>query len=63
MSTICTYNGNFAAELILDLPLLDGIGSFLLDDLEELLDTHLGELGGYRLSAFACVTGFGNVTD
>jgi hypothetical protein len=41
-----SYNGHFSAELILDLTLLVSIGTFFLDDLEELFDTHLG--GGCR---------------
>jgi hypothetical protein len=41
-----SYNGYFSAELILDLTLLISIWTFLLDDLEELFDTHLG--GGGR---------------
>lgn len=36
-----TYNGDLATELVFDLAFLDGIWSFLLDDLEELFDTHL----------------------
>jgi hypothetical protein len=41
-----TYNGYLSAELILDFTLLVGIRTFILDDLEELFDTHLG--GGCR---------------
>ena len=37
-----TYNGYLSAELILDLTLFVGIWTFILDDLEELFDTHLG---------------------
>jgi hypothetical protein len=44
------YNGNFATKLVLDFSLLDGIRSLLLDDLEELLDTHVGELGCVTVS-------------
>ena len=35
-----THDGNFATKLILDLALLNRIRRLLLDDLEELLDTH-----------------------
>lgn len=35
-----TYNGNFPTELILDLALFDSVWRLLLDDLEELFDTH-----------------------
>jgi len=42
----CTYNGYLSAKLILDLTLLIRIWTFILDDLEELLDTHL--CGGCR---------------
>lgn len=35
-----TYDGDFATELVLDFAFLDGFRSFLLDDGEELLDTH-----------------------
>ena len=42
----CTYNGYLSAKLILDLTLLVGIRTFVLDDLEELFNTHLG--GGFR---------------
>jgi hypothetical protein len=41
--TAQTHNRNFATELVLDLALLDGVGGLLLDDGEELLDTHLDE--------------------
>jgi hypothetical protein len=37
-----TYNGYFPTELILDLAFFVGIWTLLLDDLKELLDTHLG---------------------
>ena len=30
-----TYDGDLAAELILDLAILDGIGAVFVDDLEE----------------------------
>lgn len=36
-----TYDGYFAAELVLDLTFFVGIGAFLLNDGEELFDTHL----------------------
>ena len=39
---LSTYNGYLSAELILDLALFVGIWTFILDDLEELFDTHLG---------------------
>lgn len=35
-----TYNGNFAAKLVLDVTLFDGVRRLLLDNGEELLDTH-----------------------
>lgn len=41
-----TYNGYLSAELVLDLSLLIGIRTLILDDLEELFDSHLG--GGCR---------------
>ena len=36
------YNGDFSAELILDLALLESIWAFIFDNREELFDTHLG---------------------
>jgi hypothetical protein len=39
---VSAYDGDLAAKLVLDLTLLDRIWSFLLDDLKELLNTHLG---------------------
>jgi len=35
------YNCDLAAELVLDLALLDSIGGFIFDDGEKLFDTHL----------------------
>lgn len=35
-----TYNGNFAPKLVLDFPFFNGLRSLLLDNLEQLLDTH-----------------------
>lgn len=35
-----THDGDLAAEVVLDLALLDGVGRLLLDDGEELLDAH-----------------------
>lgn len=46
-----TYNGHFATELVLDLALLDGIWGLVLDDGEELFDTHVGK--GSLSSPFA----------
>jgi hypothetical protein len=40
-----THYCDFAPELVLDLALLDRIWSLLLDDLEELFDTHGGDFG------------------
>jgi hypothetical protein len=36
------YNGDFATELVLDLARLDGSRRVLLDELEEVLDAHVG---------------------
>lgn len=37
-----TYNSHFATKLVLDLALFDSIRRLLLDDGEELFDTHDG---------------------
>lgn len=36
------YNGDFATELVLDLARLDSSRRVLLDELEEVLDAHVG---------------------
>ena len=36
------YNGDFATELVLDLARLDSSWRVLLDELEEVLDAHVG---------------------
>ena len=48
----CTYNGYLSAKLILDLTLLIRIWTFILDDLEELFDAHLG--GSCRSVVLRC---------
>jgi len=50
----CSYNSYFSAELILDLTLLVCIWTFLLDDGEELLDTHLYRGFELVLSSIRC---------
>ncbi len=37
-----TYYGDFASELVLDLALLDCLGSMLLDELVKVFNTHCG---------------------
>lgn len=41
-----TYNCDFATELVLDFTSLDCTGSMLLNELEEVLDTHVGRVSG-----------------
>jgi hypothetical protein len=52
-----TYNCDFAAELVLDLTGLDCIWRMLLDELVQVLDTHLGDLSSSisRVSGVAVV--------
>ena len=50
-----TYDGYFATELILDLTSLDRARRVLLDELEEVLDTHRG-----RVSHSVLCAKFGN---
>ena len=35
-----TYDGDFATKMVLDLTFLDGLWGLLLDDLEQVLNTH-----------------------
>lgn len=44
-----TYDGDFATKLILNFSLLKCIWTFLLDDREELFNTHLGGLRSSQL--------------
>jgi hypothetical protein len=46
-----TYNCDFAAELVLDLTGLDCIWRMLLDELVQVLDTHLGDLSSSMYQA------------
>lgn len=51
---VVTYDCNFATKLVLDLALFDRLRSFLLDDLEKLLDSHLAGTVELRL-LFTCL--------
>jgi hypothetical protein len=48
-----TYYSDFATELVLDLALLDRLGCMLLNELVQVLDTHLDEFASVILSVLS----------